>query len=329
LSGRAESDLDRKSSVVTENPDSVYATYTPKKVHIKGAKKHPARLVESAAMAAVEPPDVTYTPHLPARIAQEGILSDAQLENVVYAGQAHSQKLADGRRKGYFIGDGTGVGKGRQLAGIIMDNFQQGRKKAVWISASTELINDAKRDWKDLGGQAEDIGLTALGCQAIPLLERHNIIVDVSHLGDKGFWQVAGLAKRPFVASHSNSRAVCDHPRNLTDDQFRAIVKAGGIVGLNFCEYFISDLGPTQPVDCLLAHIRHFVSLGGADHIALGSDYDGAPLPLWLDRSEKLDSAIALMIKSGLEPALAEKICYQNARAFFARYQASAVGEEP
>jgi len=157
LSGRAESDLDRKSSVVTENPDSVYATYTPKKVHIKGAKKHPARLVESAAMAAVEPPDVTYTPHLPARIAQEGILSDAQLENVVYAGQAHSQKLADGRRKGYFIGDGTGVGKGRQLAGIIMDNFQQGRKKAVWISASTELINDAKRDWKDLGGQAEDI----------------------------------------------------------------------------------------------------------------------------------------------------------------------------
>jgi len=178
------------------------------------------------------------------------------------------------------------------------------------------------------GGQAEDIGLTALGCQAIPLLERHNIIVDVSHLGDKGFWQVAGLAKRPFVASHSNSRAVCDHPRNLTDDQFRAIVKAGGIVGLNFCEYFISDLGPTQPVDCLLAHIRHFVSLGGADHIALGSDYDGAPLPLWLDRSEKLDSAIALMIKSGLEPALAEKICYQNARAFFARYQAGAVGEE-
>lgn len=157
LSGRAEPDLDGKSSAVTENPDSVYATYTPKKVHIAGAKKHPARLVESAAMAAVEPPDVTYTPHLPAKIAQDGILSDAQLENVVYAGQAHSQKLADGRRKGYFIGDGTGVGKGRQLAGIIMDNFMQGRKKAVWISASTELINDAKRDWKDLGGKAEDI----------------------------------------------------------------------------------------------------------------------------------------------------------------------------
>lgn len=178
------------------------------------------------------------------------------------------------------------------------------------------------------GGQAEDTGLTPIGRQAIPLLEQHNIIVDVSHLGDTGFWQVAQLAKRPFAASHSNSRAVCPHPRNLTDDQFRAIVKSGGIVGLNFCEYFISDLGPTQPVECLLAHINHFVSLGGADHIALGSDFDGAPLPVWLDRSEKLDSAIALMIKSGLEPALAEKICYQNARAFFARYRQSAVGEE-
>ncbi len=178
------------------------------------------------------------------------------------------------------------------------------------------------------GGQAEDIGLTAFGRQAIPLLEKNNIIVDVSHLGDRGFWEVAQLAKRPFVASHSNSRMVCGHRRNLTDDQFRAIVNAGGIVGLNFCNYFISDLGPVQPVDCLLAHIRHFVALGGADHIALGSDYDGAPIPVWLDRSEKLDSAIALMIKSGLEPALAEKICYQNARAFFARYGASAAGED-
>ena len=140
-----------------ENPDSVYATYVPRKVNIKGAKKHPARLVESAAMAAVEPPDVTYTPALPASIAAKGILSDAQLENVVYAGQAHAQTLGDGSRKGFFIGDGTGVGKGRQISGIIMDNFMQGRKKAVWISASTGLVNDARRDWKDLGGNPDDI----------------------------------------------------------------------------------------------------------------------------------------------------------------------------
>jgi membrane dipeptidase len=97
-------------------------------------------------------------------------------------------------------------------------------------------------------------------------------------------------------------------------------------VGLNFCPYFISEEGRDPSWQKLLEHIRHFVSLGGADHIALGSDYDGTDLPPWVDRSEKLDCAIALMIKSGLEPALVEKICYKNARAFFARYEATAVG---
>ena len=176
------------------------------------------------------------------------------------------------------------------------------------------------------GGQAEDIGLTPIGRQAIPLLEQHGIIVDVSHLGDNGFWEVAGLAKRPFVASHSNARAVCGHPRNLTDDQFKAIVQAGGLVGINFYTCFISQDGRDPSPRKLVEHIHHFAALGGEDHIALGSDYDGASVPDWMDRSEKLDCAISLMIKSGLEPALAEKICYKNARAFFARYGADAVG---
>ena len=148
LSGGSGTGVDGGPSAVTaENPDSTYSAYVPRKVHIKGAKPHPAKLVESAAMAAVEPPDPTYTPDLPERIAKEGILSAAQLENVVYAGQAHGQTLANGQRKGFFIGDGTGVGKGRQIAGIIMDNFLQGRKKAVWISEKASLLEDARRDW--------------------------------------------------------------------------------------------------------------------------------------------------------------------------------------
>ena len=73
------------------------------------------------------------------------------------AGQAHEQLLPSGQRKGYFIGDGTGVGKGRQLSGIIMDNFMQGRDKAVWISNSANLYEDAIRDWTDLGGKKEDV----------------------------------------------------------------------------------------------------------------------------------------------------------------------------
>ena len=102
-------------------------------------------------MAAVDPPDVTYTPNLPEELITSGKLSIAQLENIVYAGQAHSQVLPNGFRKGYFIGDGTGVGKGREIAGIILDNFRQGRKKAIWISNDPKLYYDAIRDWTDLG----------------------------------------------------------------------------------------------------------------------------------------------------------------------------------
>ncbi len=134
-----------------QNEDDVFALYTPAKVRIPGAQKHLAPLVESAAMASVPPPDPTYTPNLAKEVITEGRISETSLENIVYAGQAHSQVLPSGERRGYFIGDGTGVGKGRQIAGIIMDNLRQGRKKAVWISKSGGLIEDAKRDVEDVG----------------------------------------------------------------------------------------------------------------------------------------------------------------------------------
>ena len=153
--------LDKKSKKVSteaiDHPDSVYSAYIPKKARIVGSVQHPAKLVESAAMAAVEPPDVTYTPNIPQDIITSGKLSDAQLENIIYAGQSHEQMLPNGTRRGYFIGDGTGVGKGRQISGIILDNFRQGRQKAVWISRSSNLFQDAIRDWTDLGGEKNDI----------------------------------------------------------------------------------------------------------------------------------------------------------------------------
>lgn len=139
-----------KRGAVKDN--GVYAQYVPAPLPISGAKPHPARLVESAAMSAVSMPKATYVPDLPTSLITSGAISDAQLENIVYAGQANEQILPDGERRGYFIGDGTGVGKGRQIAAIIMDNIRQGRKKAVWISKNTSLFADAQRDWSDIGG---------------------------------------------------------------------------------------------------------------------------------------------------------------------------------
>ncbi len=151
--------------------DAIYEEYGLQSIRIPDAVPHPTKLVQSAAMASVAPPRPTYRPLLPADICQ--LLSDAQLETVIYAGEAHSDHLAgswtvdetfdtvnaaaDGVagsvrfRRGFMLGDGTGAGKGRQSAGIILDNWLRGRRKAVWISKSDKLIEDAQRDWSALG----------------------------------------------------------------------------------------------------------------------------------------------------------------------------------
>lgn len=138
-----------------ELSDAVFEVYKPQRLSIPGSKPHPAELVQSAAMAAVEPPNPTYTPNIPERVIKDGLLSIAQLEAVVYAGQAHSDFLPSGERRGFFIGDGTGVGKGREIGGIILDNWRQGRKKAVWVSEKSGLIEDARRDFSGVTGNPD------------------------------------------------------------------------------------------------------------------------------------------------------------------------------
>lgn len=141
----------KKKVAAGELTDAVYEDYKPERVKIPNAVKHPTPLVQSAAMAAVDPPKPTYRPKLPEKIIKAGNLSDIQLESIVYAGQAHEEVLPDGTRQGYMIGDGTGVGKGREIAGIIWDNWNQGRKKAVWLTEKATLFKDAQRDIKDTG----------------------------------------------------------------------------------------------------------------------------------------------------------------------------------
>jgi hypothetical protein len=141
-----EPDTDPEDS---EPSGDLFVPYGPAK--LRGGKPHPAVIVESASMAAVVPPDLTYRPHLAPEIVSEGRLSDIQLERVIYAGQRHEQRLPDGSRAGFFVGDGTGVGKGRVLAGIIADNWSQGRERALWLSVNNDLLESARRDLTDLG----------------------------------------------------------------------------------------------------------------------------------------------------------------------------------
>ncbi len=137
---------------VKQLTDSVFEQYEVQPLTVKGAKPHPARVSESAAMSTVSMPPLTYKPTFDKKIIEGGILSDVQLEAVSYAGQAHEQVLPDGSTRGFFLGDGTGIGKGRTISGVILDNFNKGRKKAIWISENTKLAKDAERDITALFG---------------------------------------------------------------------------------------------------------------------------------------------------------------------------------
>jgi predicted RNA methylase len=166
---------------ILENPApaqdqvGIYLPYRPSRIEIPGASPHPTPLVESLAMGSIAAPKPTHVPVLPPGLLEAGALSDAQLETLIYAGSAFGRDLpgrflagqdgcdlvadADGSsyRCGYFLGDGTGAGKGRQIAGIILDQWLRGKRRHIWLSKSESLLEDARRDWSALGGLPLDI----------------------------------------------------------------------------------------------------------------------------------------------------------------------------
>lgn len=169
-------------------------------------------------------------------------------------------------------------------------------------------------------GTESEKGLTDLGRSYVAELEQRNIVVDVSHLNDAGFWEVEKVATRPYIATHSNARSVCDVPRNLTDEQFRAIADRGGIVGLNLHKAFVYKDGATYDFDLLYKHVEHWLDLGGEDVIAFGTDRDGAELPSWLVHCSSQEFVFKKFAER-LGDDLTHKLFFDNAVAFFGRYE--------
>ncbi len=174
-------------------------------------------------------------------------------------------------------------------------------------------------------------GLTRLGVRAVEEMNRLGIIVDVSHLAEPGFWDVVKICKQPFIASHSNARAVCDHPRNLTDKQIVALAEAGGVMGMNFAAYFVSetvrkeamrlrsrglrpgDMKAVATLDDLLDHVDHIVRLVGVDHVGIGSDFDGiSQTPQGLEDVTKLPLVTEGLLRRGYDEEDVQRILGGN-----------------
>ncbi|WP_199258453.1 dipeptidase [Paracoccus binzhouensis] len=158
-------------------------------------------------------------------------------------------------------------------------------------------------------------GLTDAGKELVKECNRLRIMLDLSHLNEKGFDDVARLSDAPLVASHSCAHAVAPSSRNLTDRQLRVIAGSGGLVGLNFAVGFLHPEGRREPMrgfEIMLRHLDHLLSLLGEDGVALGSDFDGADMPEDLADAAALPDLIEAMLAHGYGRALVEKIAWRN-----------------
>ena len=158
-------------------------------------------------------------------------------------------------------------------------------------------------------------GLTDLGRALVKECNALGIMLDLSHLNEKGFWDVAKLSDAPLVATHSNAFALCNSSRNLSDRQLRAIGETGGMAGLNFATCFLRPDGresTDMTLDPVKRHIEHMLKLAGEDHVGLGSDYDGASTPKDIGGAEGLPVLIQAMREMGLGAGLIDKIAHGN-----------------
>lgn len=209
--------------------------------------------------------------------------------------------------------------KGKIKAFLSLEGGEAITDKKALLTLYKEGIRMAALTWNYSNHLAagvleadENKGLTPFGREIVTEMNRLGILIDVSHLNDKSFWDIISLSKIPVVASHSNSRAVCNNRRNLTDEQFTAIKNSGGIVGINFYPKFLCESGKAEIKD-IIAHIEHFLSLGGENNICMGADFDGVDiLPENINGIWDIGKLFDEMLRLGYSETLIKKLSYTN-----------------
>ncbi len=156
-------------------------------------------------------------------------------------------------------------------------------------------------------------GLSEFGRQVVAEMNNLGMIIDVSHLAEKGFWDVLKISKLPVIASHSNSFARCQHRRNLNDKQITALADQGGVIGVNFCPAFLTNNPKTAAIDHVVSHIVHLIDVGGSEAVGLGSDFDGiASVPQGLEDISRVNEIITMLKNHGYPESVIEKVMGLN-----------------
>lgn len=220
------------------------------------------------------------------------------------------------------------------------------------------LTHTADTDWAGSSGSTKNIGLTDFGKQVVLEMNRLGMIVDISHVSDKTFYDAVAVSRAPMIASHSSCRAICDAPRNMTDDMIRALAAKGGVIQINYhigflsqeykdarkaidaeyaprdkanTEKYVNDEAqqiiagqklsdefvragklPKVSYETIVDHIDHAVKIGGADHVGLGSDFDGAVMPVGMEDASMLPKITESLLRRGYSESDIRKILGEN-----------------
>lgn len=167
--------------------------------------------------------------------------------------------------------------------------------------------------YPNAGYKYKDYGLTEKGKEIVLEMERVGIIPDCSHLSDGGFYDLIDICKKPFIATHSNARAITDHSRNLTDDMIVKLAEKGGVMGLNFCAPFLgSEKVPS--INSMIKHIKHTRNVGGIDVLALGTDFDGIGNEVEIENIGEIGRLRDALLKEGFTNSEIDKIFYGNVK---------------
>lgn len=214
------------------------------------------------------------------------------------------------------IGAFLTIEEGDALKGNL-DNLRYFKEEGISLVTLTwNFENDL--GYPNVAFVNKDKGLKEKGIEAVEEMNRLGMLIDVSHLSDGGFFDVAKYSKMPFIASHSNARVMTNHSRNLTDEMIKILANKGGVTGINFCNAFLSkDSNPLDDevatIENMVRHIKHIRNIGGIEVIGIGSDFDGIENEVEIKNSSEMNKLAFALQKEGFVESEIEKIFYGNA----------------